>query len=138
MPAPPHQPNNRKHPTAEEEKRLRAISPAVDAYLDFVLKSESGIPRHRFVRELFALSGRMTNSLFNQSIERAVHYQITSLKTLERIAQLYMDEGAQILPRVDVDESFCQREAYLEGSLTDAPDFTYYDKMLEDDEENNG
>jgi len=138
MPAPQHQPNNRKQPTAEEEKRLRAISPAVDAYLDFVLKSEGGIRRHRFVRELFALSGRMTNFLFNQSIERALHYQIASLQTIERIALLYMDQGAQILPRVEVDESFCQREAYLEGSLTDAPDFTPYDKMLEDDEEDNG
>jgi hypothetical protein len=36
---------------------------------------------------------------------------------------------------VDVDESFCEREAYREGSLTDAPDFSRYDKMLEDDNE---
>ena len=135
MPLPPYQPKHRKHPTAEEEKRLRAMSPTVNAYLDFALKSQSANGRHRFVRELFLLSGRMTTSLFNQSVERALHYQIISLKTLERIAQLYMDEDAQILPRVEVDESFCEREAYREGSLTDAPDFSRYDKMLEDDKE---
>jgi hypothetical protein len=135
MPLPPYQPKHRKHPTVEEEKRLRAISPTVNAYLDLVLKSQSANGRHRFVRELFLLSGRMTTSLFNQSVERALHYQIISLKTLERIAQLYMDEDAQILPRVEVDESFCEREAYREGSLTDAPDFSRYDKMLEDAQE---
>lgn len=135
MPAPRHQPNNRKRPTAEEEKRLRAMAQAVDAYLDFVLKGEGGIQRHRFVRELFALSGRMTSSVFIQTVERALSYRITSIETLERIALLYLSQGAQTLPCVDVDESFRQRDAYLEGSLTDAPDFSLYDKMLE---ENNG
>jgi hypothetical protein len=134
MPLPPYQPKHRKHPPAEEEKRLRAMSPTVNAYLDFALKSQSANGRHRFVRELFVLSGWMTTSLFQKSVERALHYQITSFKTLERIARLYMDEDAQILPRVDVDESFCEREAYREGSLTDAPDFSRYDKMLDGNE----
>jgi hypothetical protein len=135
MPLPPYQPKNRKHPTTEEEKRLRAMSPTVNAYLDFALKSQSANGRHRFLRELFVLSGRTTTSLFQKSVERALHYQITSFKTLERIARLYMDEDAQILPHVEVDESFREREAYREGSLTDAPDFSRYDKMLEDDNE---
>jgi hypothetical protein len=134
MPKPRHQPNNRKRPTAQEEKRLRAMSQAVDAYVNFALKSEEGVQRHRFIRELFALAGRMAGSLFNQTIERALHYRITSIETLERIALLLMNQDAQILPCVDVDESICQREAYLEGSLTDAPDFTLYDKMLEEDD----
>jgi transposase len=135
MPEPRHQPNNRKRPTQEEEKRLRAMSPTVDAYLDFVLKGEGGIQRHRFVRELFALRGRMTSSLFIQTIERALRYRIVGIGTLERIALLYMTQDTQKLPCAEVDESFRQRDAYLEGSLTDAPDFSLYDKMLED---NNG
>jgi transposase len=134
MPKPRRQPNNRRRPTQEEEKRLRAMSQAVDAYLDFALKAEGGIQRHRFVRELFALTSRMTSSLFVQTIERALRYRITSIETLERIALLYMNPGAQTLPCVDVDESFRQRDAYLEGSLTDAPDFSLYDKMLEEDD----
>src|SRR6266540_928903 len=36
MPKPQRQPNNRRRPTQEEEKRLRAMSQTVDAYLDFV------------------------------------------------------------------------------------------------------
>jgi hypothetical protein len=133
MPAPRHQPNNRKRPTEEEEKRLRTMSPTVDAYLDFVLKGKAGVQRHRFIRELFAMTTRMTSALFLQTIERALRYRITGIETLERIALLYLSQGAQTLPCVDVDESFRQRDAYLEGSLTDAPDFSLYDKMLEDD-----
>ena len=133
MPAPQHQPNNRKRPTQEEEKRLRAMSPAVDAYLDFALNSDAGIQRHRFIRELFALASRMTSSLFIQTIERALHYRIVNIVALGRIALMYMRQGARTLPCVDVDENFLKREAYLEGSLTDTPDFSIYDKMLEDD-----
>jgi transposase len=135
MPAPRYQPNNRKRPTEEEEKRLRALSQAVGAYLDFALKSEGGVRRHNFVRKLFSLSRRMTSELFVQSIERALRYRITSVETIERIALLSMTQEAQILPDADVDEDFQQREAYLEGQLTDAPDFSIYEKMLEDEDD---
>lgn len=135
MPVPRHQPRNRKKPTVEEEKRLRAMSPAVSGYLDFVLKEECGIQRHHFIRELFALTARMPNAVFIQSIERALRYQITNLETVERIALLYMTQDIPRLPSVDVDESFREREAYLEGSLTDAPDLSIYDQLLEEDDE---
>lgn len=135
MPPPRHQPNNRKRPTAEEEKRLRAMSPAVAGYLDFVLKGEGGIQRHRFIRELFALAGRMPNSVFIQSIERALRYQITGIETVERIALLSMTQDVSRIPIVDVDEAYHEREAYVEGSLTDAPDLSIYDRLLEEDDE---
>ena len=110
------------------------MSPAGATYLDFVLKGEGGIQRHRFIRELFALSNRMPSSVFIQTLERALRYRITSIEILERIALLCMTQDTQILPCVDVDESFHQRDAYLEGSLTDAPDFSLYDKLLEEDD----
>ncbi|MBW2431475.1 MAG: helix-turn-helix domain-containing protein, partial [Deltaproteobacteria bacterium] len=135
MPMPRHQPHNRKQPTAEEEKRLRALSPAVSGYLDFVLKETSGIQRHRFIRELFALTGRMPNAVFIQSIERALRYQIASIATIERIALLHMTQDIPELPLVDVDEAYRERDAYLEGSLTDAPDLSIYDQLLEEDDE---
>ena len=134
MPPPRHQPHNRKRPTEEEEKRLRAMSPAVGAYLDFVLK-EGGIQRHRFIRELFALTGRVPNSVFIQAMERALRYQIASLEIVERIALLYMAQDVPRLPSVDVDEAYREREAYLEGSLTDAPDLSIYDRLLEEEDE---
>lgn len=135
MPPPAHQPTSRKRPTQEEEKRLRAMPETVGRYLDFALRSRNGSRRHRFLRELFALSGRMIPSLFVQTLERALRYQITEVETLRRMARLLMAQGEWDLSGVDVDESFREREAYQQGSLTDAPDFSPYEEVLEDEEE---
>jgi hypothetical protein len=134
MPPPRYQPRNRKRPTEEEEKRLRAMSPAAGAYVDFVLK-EGGIQRHRFIRELFALAGRMPQSVFLQAMERALRYRIASLETVERIALLHMTQDVPSLPCFEVDEAYRAREAYLEGNLTDSPDLSIYDRLLEEDDE---
>jgi len=125
LPAPPHQPHHRKHPTDEEEKRLRALAPQVSAYLDFVLKIK-GLQRHAFLRRLLTLSQKIPAELFINSIQRAARYRITSLETIERIAVLYFKEATAELPLAEVDESFREREAYLEGSLTDHPDLSIY------------
>jgi len=132
QPSPPGHPRNCKQPTQEEEKRLRAISPSVDEYLNFALKPQ-GVARHRFLRELFVLSAQMTVALFIQTVERALRYRIISVDTLRRIAQLYLNQGEVTLPSPPVDEGFRDRDAYRQGHLTDAPDFSKYDKMLEED-----
>jgi len=136
MPAPARQPKNRKQPAQEEEKRLRAISETVDGYVNFAL--HAGVQPHRFLRELFALSCRMTPAVFRQTIERARHYRITDIETLRRIARLSISQQEFQLTSVEVDESFCQREAYQQGHLTDAPDFDLYDQMLDDQEDSDG
>jgi transposase len=133
QPTPPGNANNRKQPTQEEEKRLRAISPSVDDYLAFALKPQ-GIPRHRFIRELFALSRQLTAAVFIQTVERAMRYRIADRATLRRIAQLYLTQGEANLPSATVDEGFRERDAYRQGHLTDAPDFSRYDHMMEDDD----
>jgi hypothetical protein len=130
----PHQPHHRKHPTDEEEKRLRALAPEVSAYLDFVLKLK-GLQRHAFLRRLLALSQKMSAALFVQSIQRAARYRITSLETLDRIAVLYLKEAAAELPLAEVDEGFREREAYQEGSLTDPPDLSIYQDPPEQNHE---
>jgi hypothetical protein len=105
----------------------------VNAYLDFALKPK-GIQRHRFVRELFALTRQMTSPLFIKTVKRGLRYRITDVEILRRIAVLYMNQDDEMLPYADVDEDFRNRDAYLEGRLTDSPDFSAYDKMLEDDD----
>jgi len=135
MPKPPRQPKNRKIPTQEEEKRLGAISEVVGRYLKFAL--HDGVQRHRFLRELFALSCRMTRTVFIETIDRALRYQITDIDALQRIARLCLAQDV-LLPDVDVDESFREREAYQQGHLTDAPDFSAYDPMLDNDEDHDG
>lgn len=131
QPKPPNRANNRKRPTQEEEKRLRAIAKSVDDYISFAATS-CGKQRHRFIRELFALSRRMTPGLFIRTIERGRRYRITDVVTLERIAGIYLTQSESLMPPPMVDESFKARDAYLQGRLTDAPDFSQYKQILED------
>ena len=130
MPAPRHQPHRRRKPTEEEEKRLREAGEVVGRYLDFALKPK-GIERHHFVRELFALHQEMTAALFLQTVERALRYRITNPAILRRIALLLLRHGAERLPPAEVDAGLQARAAYAEGRLTDAPDFSPYDALLE-------
>lgn len=132
QPKPRYMPHNRRQPTQQEEQRLRALGEAVSAYLDFALKPK-GIERHGWIRKLFALSRKMTPALFIRCIERAYKYQITSLATVERIAVLCMNQGTDILPSVEIDEGFREREAYQQGQLTDQPDLSIYENMLEEE-----
>ena len=134
QPQPRYGPSNRKKPTQQEEKRLRSLSESVNAYLDFALKPK-GIQRHQFLRKLHSLSRKMTESLFIASIERAHKYKIIDIATIERIAALHITEGAQMmLPLADVDEDFRQRDAYLQGRLTDAPELWKYDEHTQEND----
>jgi hypothetical protein len=128
FPKPRYEPRDRRRRTEEEEKRLRAMGVTVNAYLDFVLKPQ-GIQRHQFLRRLFAMTRQMSDELFVKSVERALKYRITTLDTIERIAFLYVQGGTETLPAADVDENFRARDAYEEGRLTDAPDFTPYENL---------
>lgn len=134
LPTPPCQPKNRKYPSTEEEKRLRALDPEVSRYLDFVLESKT-VQRHVFLRRLLALSQRMTPELFVKSVQRAYRYRINSLQTIERIALLHLAEGTAELPFAELDEDFRQRNAYQEGSLTDLPDLSIYQDEAEQNHE---
>ena len=127
--APPGEPKPRGEPQRRrgsdtEEKRLRALGEGVGAYLDFALP-RAGRYRHEFIRKLLGLSRRMTAELFIRSLERARQYRIVELPTIERIALLYFKQDEP--PAVEIDESFMEREAYREGSLTDAPDLSIYE-----------
>jgi len=116
----------RKDKQVIDPQLLRTLGPPVNDYLDWILKIK-GLGRHRFLRSLLALSRKMTPDLFLKSIERAAKYRIQDIHTIERIAILLLQQTTNTLPLVQVDEDFTQREAYLEGFLTDAPDISTYD-----------
>jgi transposase len=136
FPPPRHQPKYRKKSTQQEEQRLRTMDPFVGTYLDFVLPLYHGIGRHRFIRRLFTLSQKMTPELFLKSLERAFTYKIIAIDTIERIAVLYLSLGTkELLPLVEVDQTYRDREAYREGYLTDLPDLSIYELPLEDEDD---
>jgi hypothetical protein len=130
-PKPRHEPKHRRRPTLEEDRRLRGIDPVVAAYLD-ASWTPRGARRHRFLRELFRLSSRMTPGLFARTIERALKYRIAETETIWRIALMHIHDGLDNLPAVDFDASFSEREAYREGCLSDEPDFTRYDDLTQE------
>jgi hypothetical protein len=136
-PPPPNQPKNRKRPTAHEEKKLRAVAEEMDAYLAFALKP-MGREKHRFIRRLYGLHQKMALPLFIKTIKRALKYRITDMETIERIAILLMRDGNYDMPSVQIDQDFKQRESYLEGRFSDDVDLSIYDKIMEDEEDEDG
>ena len=133
QPKPRHQPKNRRRDARQEEQRLRAGGTEVAAYLDYAL-SAPGVQRHRFTRELFALSRKVTHSVFVHTVQRALRYRIVDLATLRRIAWLCVSQAEDVLPEAEVDEDFQQRPAYQEGCLTDQPDLSVYDQLCDAEE----
>ena len=136
QPQPGHQPRRFRRNAKSEEQRLRSIDKSVADYLDYALSAPGVVQRHRFTRELFALSRKVTSSLFVKTVQRAHHYGVVDLATVRRIAWLCISQSADVLPQVDVDEDFQQRPAYQEGNLTDQPDLTIYDQLFEEKQEN--
>ena len=131
---PRHQPKNRRRDAKQEEQRLRAMGSEVAAYLDYALQAP-GVQRHRFTRELFAFSRKLTCAVFIKTAQRALRYRILNLATVRRIAWLCMSQEEDVLPQADVDEEFQQRPAYQEGCLTDEPDLSVYDQLFEEEDE---
>jgi transposase len=132
-PKPKYQPENRKHSTHGEEKKLRAISKGVDTYLNFVLSQAKGKHKHHFIRQLYYLSKKMTAELFDQAVERALTYRIKDVDMIERIAALIMKEAHFQMPQVAVHEQFMNRPSFLEGRFTDEADLSAYGRLKEDD-----
>jgi len=120
-----YQPNNRKKPTAGEEKILRSASPEVDAYLNFVLTIK-GKSKHRFVRQLYSLHKKTSLPLFVKAIKRALKYRVNNVNTIENIIRLLMRDASYELPSPEVNYDFTNRPAYLEGRFADEVDLSIY------------
>lgn len=126
-PAPRYQPNNRKRPTAGEEKILRAAALEIDAYLTFALTMK-GKTRHRFVRQLYTLHKKTALSVFVQALKRALKYRIKSVDTIENIIRLLLRQSNYVMPLPQIDEAFTNRPAYLEGRFADEVDLSIYEE----------
>lgn len=131
QPQPSYAPKNRKQPTQQEEQRLRAMGQSVAAYLDFALQPK-GRERHQTIRALYFLSRQTSPEIFQQVLARALRFRVRDLPTLRRIAVLLLEPYAHPPPLCQSDENFQDRESYQEGLLTDLPDLSRYDQLLEE------
>lgn len=130
-PEPRCRPKYRKRPTEMEEQKLRELGPEVQDYLDFLGK-KMGKERHSFIRNLFALSGKLAPKILIRAVQRALKYRITDIRIIENIVRLQISDGYDEILQVDIDSEFQDRETYREGRLSDSPDLTGYDKLMED------
>lgn len=131
---PQHQPKYRHRPTAREEQKLNSTDPVIARYLSFAVKT-GGKPKHRFIRQLYALQQKMDPALFVKTITRALQYRITDTETLERIAVLLMRDGSHELTFAQIDSEFQSRPSYQQGCLSDEVDLSEYEKLLDDGHE---
>lgn len=125
-------PNNCKRRTGAEENRLKAIDPAVGAYLEFLAKQpESAFKKYHLIRQLFSLSLKLAPVLFIQTTSRAHRYRISDIETIERIALHLMRENSfQIEGWDELEEDPRDRDVYRESEISDPPDMTRYDDLL--------
>ena len=114
---------------------LRINSPEAARYLDWLTANPGRVRyRHRFVRELYSLSGRITPALFLATLSQALHYGIAEIDSIERIASLLLREppdaasdwGFEAL----ASDGYRQRETYAEGAFSDEPDLAGYARLM--------
>lgn len=117
--------------SAAEETKLRSQSETVVRYLDFI-KSKAGAVRYRnqFVKNLYGISLRLAPGVFDNTLERALAFQINNCEAIERIAVQLMRADIKDWPEVAPSDNFDDRESYLEGRLSDEPDIFSYGKLL--------
>jgi transposase len=130
----PHRPKSLKHPTQQEEQRLRAMGEEVQAYLEFALRPK-GIARHQTVRALFSLAQQTGPEIFRKVLARALRFSITDTATLRRMALLLLGAAGPRAILAEIDEGFQDRESYREGRVTDLPDLSRYDRLLQNPED---
>ena len=118
---------------ALKEKILRSLDNSLDAYLNFALP-KSGKPKHRFVRQLFALYRRIATPIFIQSVQRALKYRITDIATIENIVILKLRQANFHVPSAQIDQDYLNRDAYLEGCYADEVDLSIYDETEDENE----
>ncbi|MBF0548522.1 MAG: helix-turn-helix domain-containing protein [Candidatus Riflebacteria bacterium] len=131
---PEREPENRKRPTTQEESALRNSAIEVAQYLDFATKP-SDPAKHRFIRQLYALYKKLDLRIFIESVKRAHHYSITNVRIIESIAIYKIKEGNTEMPQAQIDQEFENRDSYLEGKFSGEVDLSFYDKLMEEQDE---
>ena len=133
---PHHAPRNRKHGCKEEEKQLRQLGPVSGAYVDYIQSTACKIRyKPKFIRELHGLMKKISKLLFLKTAERALHYHIDSIASVERIAEQLVRNEVRQLPEVPLPDRYESRNSYQEGRFSAEADPKRYNELMEEDED---
>lgn len=114
-----YKPNNRKNDSKEEQGILRRDGEVVSAYLDFVLSKQSGIAyRHLFIRNMFLLRKKTTQSLFIQAIQRALQYKVNHIGQIHNIFATILKKPLYEKPSSMISDNYKNRPEYRQGRFT--------------------
>jgi hypothetical protein len=134
---PPHQaPRSRKYGCKEEEKRLRQMGSPCFEYVDYIQSASCKIPyKPKFIRELHRLAKKMSSALFLKTVERALHYHIDSIASVERIAEQLVRNEVRQLPEIPLPDRYESRKSYQEGRFSAEADLNRYNELMEEQED---
>lgn len=122
----PYRPKKQTVPPVQEEEELRKMK-IVDKYLDFVLKRLGPQQRYQTIRQVYFLYKRLSRSLFEKTLSRALEYRVKKSSSLERIATYIMKRDE--MDDVDFDPFIIENEEINEGLYIRDPDFRSYEEM---------
>ena len=135
VPAPHQAPRSRKYGCKEEEQQLRAMDQLCCAYVDYIQSTACKIPyKPKFIRELHRLAKKMSQTLFLKTVERALHYHIDSITSVERIAEQLVRNEMQQLPDVPPADEYENRTSYQEGRFSSEADLKRYEQLMQEQE----
>jgi hypothetical protein len=130
-------PKYHKYFAHEEEKKLRLKGAVINQYLDFI-KSASVVHKNKFICELYKLSQRASESLFEQVVKRAFLYKVKSIETLTNIASwmIKVDGNAHFDDFFPSD--FKDRKTYQDGKFSGETSIGYYKQLFLGEENESG
>jgi transposase len=134
-PLPSRKPHNRRSGCAEEQEKLRRMGELCCRYLDWLDSSACRVPyKAKLVRDLYRLSSKLEPTLFLKTIERALHYRIVSIASLERMASQLLTPDLPGLPQPLAAEDYEARRSYQAGRFSAEADLSAYRRLLEEDQ----
>ena len=115
----PYVPRQFKQNSQEEEKQLRAMDPLCGEYLDLIQTASDVRQKHRFIRDLYSLSRKMSKELLLATLARALRYKVASLEALQRMSrQLLQAECPDMEGTSALTQDYEQRETFQAGRFS--------------------
>ena len=115
----PYRPKKTTVPPKDEEKELRAIQ-VCDEYFNMAFKELGPQQKYKMIRQVYYLSKKLSNELFEKTMSRALRYKIKDKNTLEKISIYLMNQENFILG------DYLDTNDIKDGYWTDIPDFAHY------------
>ena len=115
---PKYEPRNIKKKSDDERTYLLKLSPICRDYLQFIFSTQCSIKqKHKFVRNLYYLSKKMTLPLFEKSLSRALDFHVADISAIVNIARQILQINHYDEPIISHIADYQERKSYLDGQF---------------------